>query len=264
MSLLEVDDLVVQFGGVTAVDHASFEAEAGSITGLIGPNGAGKTTCFNAISGLQKPTNGRIRFNGRNVSRTPVHRRSKRGMGRTFQRLEAFGSLTVHDNVRVALDIHRGVLGALRPGDADADQLLERVGIAEYAYDRADSVPTGVARLLELARCLAADPKLLLLDEPSSGLSEIETHAFGELLRDLADEGRAVLMVEHDMGLVMTVCHTIRVLDFGKVIATGTPEEIRADPRVQQAYLGYSDEPDPTLTMPAVPAESSSHPSEVL
>lgn len=134
------------------------------------------------------------------------------------------------------------VEAVLRPGDADADALLDRVGIAEYAYDRADSIPTGVARLLELARCLAADPKLLLLDEPSSGLSEIETHAFGELLRDLADEGRAVLMVEHDMGLVMTVCHTIRVLDFGKVIATGTPDEVRADPRVQQAYLGYSEE----------------------
>ncbi len=257
MSLLEVDDLVVQFGGVTAVDHASFTAEAGHITGLIGPNGAGKTTCFNVISGLQKPTHGRVHFDGRNVSHTPVHRRSKRGMGRTFQRLEAFGSLTVRDNVRVALDIHGGVLGALRPGGADVDELLERVGIAEYAYDRADSIPTGVARLLELARCLAADPKLLLLDEPSSGLSEHETHAFGELLRDLADEGRAVLMVEHDMGLVMAVCDTIRVLDFGKVIATGTPAEVRADPRVQQAYLGYSDEsgePEPTLTMSAVPA----------
>jgi branched-chain amino acid transport system ATP-binding protein len=255
MSLLEVDDLVVQFGGVTAVDHASFTAEAGSITGLIGPNGAGKTTCFNVISGLQKPTHGKVHFDGRNVSHTPVHRRSKRGMGRTFQRLEAFGSLTVRDNVRVALDIHRGFLGAFRPGGHDVDELLERVGIAEYAYDRADSIPTGVARLLELARCLAADPKLLLLDEPSSGLSEIETHAFGELLRDLADEGRAVLMVEHDMGLVMTVCDTIRVLDFGKVIATGSPAECRADPLVQQAYLGYSDEPDQTLTMPATQIE---------
>ncbi len=264
MSLLEVDDLVVQFGGVTAVDHASFTAEAGSITGLIGPNGAGKTTCFNVISGLQKPTNGRVRFDGRNVSHTPVHRRSKRGMGRTFQRLEAFGSLTVRDNVRVALDIHRGVLGAFRPGAGDVDELLERVGIAEYSYDRADSIPTGVARLLELARCLAADPKLLLLDEPSSGLSEIETHAFGELLRDLAGDGCAVLMVEHDMGLVMAVCDTIRVLDFGKVIATGSPSEVRADPRVQQAYLGYSEEPDPTLTMPAVSAAPAGQPEGVI
>jgi branched-chain amino acid transport system ATP-binding protein len=254
MSFLEVDDVVVQFGGVTAVDHTSFTAEAGRITGLIGPNGAGKTTCFNVISGLQKPTHGWVRFDGRDVTRAPVHRRAKRGMGRTFQRLEAFGSLTVRDNVRVAADIHRGLLGLLRPGAADVDELLERVGIAEYAHDRADAIPTGTARLLELARCLASDPQLLLLDEPSSGLSEVETHAFGELLCDLAAEGRAVLMVEHDMGLVMTVCHTIRVLDFGKVIATGAPAEVRADPLVQQAYLGYSDEPDPTLTMPTVSA----------
>jgi len=257
MSLLEVDDVVVQFGGVTAVDHASFTAEAGEITGLIGPNGAGKTTCFNVISGLQKPTGGRVRFDGRNFTHTPVHRRAKRGVGRTFQRLEAFGSLTVRDNVRVALDIHRGMLGLLRPGAADIDELLERVGIAEYAHDRADSIPTGTARLLELARCLASEPKLLLLDEPSSGLSESETHAFGELLRDLADEGRAILMVEHDMGLVMTVCHTIRVLDFGKVIATGSPAEVRGDPLVQQAYLGYSDEAQDETRTDLVPIEDT-------
>jgi branched-chain amino acid transport system ATP-binding protein len=175
-------------------------------------------------------------------------------VGRTFQRLEAFGSLSVHDNVRVALDIHRGVRGSLRSAMADVDELLEKVGIAEYAHDRADSIPTGTARLLELARCLASDPKLLLLDEPSSGLSEVETHALGALLRDLADEGVGVLMVEHDMGLVMAVCDTIWVLDFGSVIASGAPAVVRADPRVQKAYLGYSDEPDQTLAMPAVAA----------
>ena len=173
-------------------------------------------------------------------------------MGRTFQRLEAFGSLTVRDNVRVALDIHRGALGLFRPAADEIDELLELVGIAEYAHDRADSIPTGTARLLELARCLAGDPKLLLLDEPSSGLDEQETHAFGWLLKDLAEEGRAILMVEHDMGLVMTVCDSIRVLDFGRVIADGSPAEVRSDPRVQQAYLGYSEEADQTLTMPAV------------
>jgi branched-chain amino acid transport system ATP-binding protein len=241
VSLLEVDDVVVQFGGVTAVNHASFEAEAGRITGLIGPNGAGKTTCFNVISGLQRPTNGAVRFNGKNVTRTPVHRRSRMGMGRTFQRLEAFGSLTVRENVKVALDIHRGFRGIIKPSGSDIDGLLERVGIASYADDRADSIPTGTARLLELARCLAGAPRLLLLDEPSSGLDETETDDFGDLLKDLAAEGMGILMVEHDMDLVMAVCDTIRVLDFGEVIAIGDPSMVRSDPKVQKAYLGYSD-----------------------
>jgi branched-chain amino acid transport system ATP-binding protein len=241
MSLLEVEDVVVRFGGVTAVDHAGFTAEAGRITGLIGPNGAGKTTCFNVITGLQKPNEGKVRFDDRTVTRLPVHRRAHRGMARTFQRLEAFGSLTVRDNVRVARDIHRGLLGLVRPATADVDGLLERVGISAYADERADSIPTGVARLLELARCLAGEPKLLLLDEPSSGLDESETKAFGELLAALAGEGRAIVMVEHDMDLVMSVCDDLHVLDFGQVIASGPPAVIRADPKVQQAYLGYSD-----------------------
>jgi branched-chain amino acid transport system ATP-binding protein len=187
-----------------------------------------------------------VRFQGRDVSSMPVHRRSKKGMGRTFQRLEAFGSLTVRDNVKVAADIHRGVLRGFLParpgGGKDIDALLERVGIAAYAQERADSIPTGTARLLELARCLAGDPKLLLLDEPSSGLDETETDAFGDLLRELAAEGRAILMVEHDMDLVMAVCDTIHVLDFGSIIASGDPVTIRRDPAVQKAYLGYSDE----------------------
>ncbi|MDF1604922.1 ABC transporter ATP-binding protein [Nocardioides sp. YIM 152315] len=251
MPLLEVDDVVVRFGGVTAVDHASFGSEAGRITGLIGPNGAGKTTCFNVISGLQRPSHGRVRFDGRTITRLPVHRRSRRGMGRTFQRLEAFGSLSVRDNVRVARDIHRGLGGLVRPARADVDGLLERVGISAYADERADSIPTGAARLLELARCLAADPRLLLLDEPSSGLDETETGAFGALLAELAAEGRGILMVEHDMSLVMAVCDDIHVLDFGRVIASGPPGEIRADPAVQQAYLGYADD-DRTQEIEAV------------
>ncbi|MCW2750120.1 MAG: amino acid/amide transporter ATP-binding protein 1, family [Aeromicrobium sp.] len=246
MPLLHVDDVVVQFGGVTAVNHANFQVEQGTVTGLIGPNGAGKTTCFNVITGLQAPTSGRVSLDGKDITRMPVHRRARHGMGRTFQRLEAFGSLTVEDNVRVALDVHDGFRGLLKAVDGTADleieDLLERVGILEYAEERADSVPTGTARLLEVARALACNPRLLLLDEPSSGLDESETKAFGTLLLELADEGRTILMVEHDMDLVLRVCHEIHVLDFGSIIADGTPSEIRANPVVQKAYLGYSDD----------------------
>ncbi len=242
MSLLRIDDVSVHFGGVTAIDQAGFEVEAGTITGLIGPNGAGKTTCFNVITGLQKPSSGRVHFDGHDVTGLPVNRRARRGIGRTFQRLEAFGSLTVHENVRAALDIHHGARGWRRSTAAGADALLERVGIERYADDRADSIPTGTARLLEVARALACAPRLLLLDEPSSGLDESETADFGDLLRDLVDEGCSVLMVEHDMDLVMSVCSTLHVLDFGRVIASGDPATIRTDPVVQQAYLGYVEE----------------------
>ena len=238
MPLLEVDDVMVRFGGVVAVTSATFAVEAGAVTGLIGPNGAGKTTVFQVISGLQRPTQGSVRLNGHDVTTWSVHRRARHGLGRTFQRLEAFGSLTVRENVQVAFDIHRGVRGALRPRAAHVDELLERVGIARYAEARADSVPTGAARLLELARCLASDPSVLLLDEPSSGLDEEETEAFGELLRELAGEGKGILMVEHDMSLVMSVCEIVHVLDFGKIIATGAPDDVRADPHVKKAYLG--------------------------
>jgi len=239
--MLTVERVVKSFGSLRAVDDVSFTVAAGAVTGLIGPNGAGKTTCFNVITGLQKPTKGHVRFAGKDITSLPVHRRSRRGMARTFQRLEAFGSLTVRENVKVALDIHRGAKGLLQRSATDVDELLERVGVAIYADERADSVPTGAARLLELARCLAGDPKLLLLDEPSSGLDESETDAFGELLQELTREGKAILMVEHDMDLVMGVCDDIHVLDFGKVIASGKPADIRTNPAVQKAYLGYSD-----------------------
>jgi branched-chain amino acid transport system ATP-binding protein len=251
MALLEANGVTVRFGGITAVNDASITADSGTITGLIGPNGAGKTTLFNVITGLQPPTSGRVRFKGRNITKAAVNHRAKMGMARTFQRLEAFGSLTVRENVQVAREIHAGVRSwfSFRK-DRKIDELIELVGLEGYASQRADSVPTGVARLLEMARALAIEPDLLLLDEPSSGLDEAETDSFGQLLKRLAREGRAILLVEHDMDLVMGVCDYIHVLEFGKVIATGTPAEIRGNRAVQAAYLGFADDPD------AVPADA--------
>ncbi|GAA2000464.1 ABC transporter ATP-binding protein [Catenulispora subtropica] len=258
MTRLEVQDVTVRFGGVTAVNEATITADGGQVTALIGPNGAGKTTLFNVITGLQKPTAGRVFLNGNDITHTPTHRRARHGIARTFQRLEAFGSLTVEENIRVAAD-------AIRSKNAKparvTRELIGRIGLERYAGTRADAVPTGVARLVELARALAIDPALLLLDEPSSGLSEAETETFGDLLRDLAAQGRAVLIVEHDMPLIMRVSDRIHVLDRGILIATGTPAEVQADPLVRKAYLGEDEAPeagpapDATLVMPAVDEE---------
>ncbi len=241
MALLEVDSVGVRFGGVVAVAEATFAVDAGRIVGLMGPNGAGKTTLFNVITGLQEPTAGRVRFDGKDVTDIAPRRRAQMGIGRTFQRLEVFGSLTVGDNIRVAAEM-RGIADPT----AVRATLLERVGLGEFADVPADAVPTGIARLTELARALACDPKLLLLDEPSSGLSEEETKDFEVLVRSLAEEdGCSVLIVEHDVELVMNLCSTIHVLDFGQVIASGPPADIAADPRVQDAYLGTDDSAAP-------------------
>jgi branched-chain amino acid transport system ATP-binding protein len=243
--LLDVDDVTVRFGGVTAVNGARFSVQPGTITGLIGPNGAGKTTLFNVITGMQPPTAGRVRLRGDDITDLGTHSRARRGIARTFQRLEAFGSLSVFENVQVAAEIHgrwsRGSGSAVER----AHELVARVGIQKWQYAQADSVPTGTARLLELARALAINPALMLLDEPSSGLDEDETDEFAELLRDLVREGRSILIVEHDMDLVMGVCDYIHVLDFGTIISSGVPEEIRADPRVQEAYLGAAPDDEP-------------------
>ena len=243
--LLEVDSVVVRFGGVTAVDDARFAVEPGTITALIGPNGAGKTTMFNVISGLQPPTAGRVRLRGDDITDLGTHARARLGIARTFQRLEAFGSLSVRDNVLVAAEIYgRWGRGAPKAQDV-VDGLIDRVGISKWAHAQADSVPTGTARLLELARALAINPQLMLLDEPSSGLDEEETDEFADLLRDLVREGRSILVVEHDMDLVMGVCDYIHVLDFGRIIASGVPDDIRDNTLVQDAYLGAAPEAEP-------------------
>jgi branched-chain amino acid transport system ATP-binding protein len=243
MALLEVREATVQFGGITAVDATSFSVEPGSITGLIGPNGAGKTTTFNVITGLQPPTSGEIYFKGSRITPFAPERRAKMGMARTFQRLEAFGSLTVRENIMAAREIFRGPRYWFRNHpDPRVDELIDLIGLRGYEHVRADIVPTGVARLVELARALAIEPELLLLDEPSSGLDESETDAFGELLKQLAAQGTAILMVEHDMDLVFSVCDWIHVLEFGRIISSGTTDQIRTDPVVQAAYLGTQTE----------------------
>jgi branched-chain amino acid transport system ATP-binding protein len=231
---LEVDEVSVHFGGVAALSHVSLRAEAGMVTGLIGPNGAGKTTLFNVITGLQRPDRGSVSLGGTDVTRKGTYRRARLGLARTFQRLELFSTLSAVDNVRVGLEAS----GGAAPGAAIG--LLERVGVGEEAAVPVSSLPTGSARLVELARALSTDPKVLLLDEPCSGLDERESSALGELLVSLAAEGRAVVLVEHDTDLVLRVCATVHVLDFGQVIATGPPAAIRRDPAVQEAYLGHA------------------------
>jgi branched-chain amino acid transport system ATP-binding protein len=257
--VLEVRGVAVHFGGVSALTDVSLSVAAGSVTGLIGPNGAGKTTLFNVVSGLQAPNSGTVTFEGRDLARMPPHRRARLGIARTFQRLELFGTLTAEDNVRVGLEssIRWWQWRRLRAsfpwahdvsGDGAraagsrvvslADRLLAGVGLAGHEDQQSSAMPTGNARMVELARALAMQPKLLLLDEPGSGLDEHESEALGTLLLQLAADGMAVLLVEHDMELVMRVCDRVHVLDFGHVVASGSPDEIRADPRVQTAYLG--------------------------
>ena len=239
MGILDIVDVSVQFGGLLAVDGATLTVERGCITGLIGPNGAGKTTLFNVITGLQVPSGGSVRLDGADITHKRPHRRARLGIARTFQRLEAFGSLTARENVLVALEMRRRWATERYSTGALADEFLEQVGISAVADRKVESLPTGTARLVELARALATNPKVLLLDEPSSGLDEQETDAMSALLRRLVEsDGLGVLLVEHDMPLVMETCTRISVLDFGRVIAHGSPGEIQADPAVQRAYLG--------------------------
>ncbi|MGZ4206028.1 MAG: ABC transporter ATP-binding protein [Actinomycetota bacterium] len=263
MSTLRADGVTIRFGGLTAVDDASIEVSDGAFVGLIGPNGAGKTTLFNAISGFVTPTSGRVLLDDRDITRRPAAARARLGIGRTFQKLELFGRMSVFDNLMVAsesaqskLDIVSDILSLPRRHKEEskcakaAEEILDMLELGWARDRRAADLPVGHARILELGRALCMKPKVMLLDEPSSGLDSEETKAFGRLLRRVNQEmGIGILLVEHDMDLVMDVCKMLYVLDFGRTIASGTPDEIVNNPAVRSAYLG--EEEDDASAAPA-------------
>jgi branched-chain amino acid transport system ATP-binding protein len=236
--VLETFAVDMRFGPLLALREVDLFAPAGQVTGLIGPNGAGKTTLFNVITGLQQPTRGRVAIDGEDVTALKPHKRARQRVARTFQRLEVFGALTARENILVGAEIRNKWDSVSEDPQQVAAEILERVGLTAVADRPVDAMPTGTARLVELGRALAIRPKLLLLDEPGSGLDPEETHALGELLTELADDGMAILLVEHDVELVMRICAELYVLDFGEVIAHGTPKQVQADGAVQAAYLG--------------------------
>jgi branched-chain amino acid transport system ATP-binding protein len=249
--LLALDQCSVQFGGLKAVENVDLRVDAGDLVGLIGPNGAGKTTVFNLVTGVYRPSSGEVRFTEHSIGGWPTHRITKLGVARTFQNIRLFPNLTVMENMRVArrVRMRSSVAAAILrlPGfareereiQAQARRLLEVLGLERYAGARATSLPYGEQRRLEIARALATEPKLLLLDEPAAGMNPHEKVQLMNLIRRLRDEfGVAILLIEHDMRVVMGICERITVLDHGEVIAVGAPEAIRADPKVIAAYLG--------------------------
>jgi|HubBroStandDraft_6_1064221.scaffolds.fasta_scaffold134310_3 branched-chain amino acid transport system ATP-binding protein len=246
---LLVRGVTVQFGGLTALDDVSLTAGPRQVTGIIGPNGAGKTTLLNVLCGFVKPDAGQIQFDGRELTKIRPHRLARLGIARTLQSIGLFGGLSVIENVMVGATskaragFWSALLGLPR-SDRDerrlrdqAMQALDRVGIADLADSLPGALPHGPRKRVALARALVAQPRLLLLDEPASGLSESELPELGELMTKLAED-TSVVVIEHRMDLMMSVCNTIFVLDFGKVIAAGAPEQVQSDPAVTAAYLG--------------------------
>ena len=252
--LLEVDDVTLRFGGVTALDRVSFEIREGEILGLIGPNGAGKTTCFNVMTGVYRPTSGDARFAGTSLTTLKRFEITRLGIARTFQNIRLFKSMTALENVMVGADARSrsGLFRSLfrtprqraeeRAAEEAAHELLEFVGIHKRADELAANLSYGDQRRLEIARAMATRPRLLCLDEPAAGFNPAEKQRLMELIRKVRDQGYTVLLIEHDMKLVMGVTDRIVVLEFGRKIAEGTPAEIRDNPAVIAAYLGVEEE----------------------
>ncbi len=251
---LDIENLTMQFGGLVAVNDVSLSVQPGEIHGLIGPNGSGKTTVFNVISGYYKPTSGTVSFEGKPISGLPAHQITARGFARTFQNLRLFPTMTVLDNVLVGMGHHAKTrlweavlnpVGVRREEKIFTDkamELLQLLNVAAFAHELATSLPYGYQRRVEIARALATDPKVILLDEPAAGLNETETGELRGTLLKIRESGVTVLLVEHDMKLVMGICDLVSVLDYGKKIAEGRCDAVSCDPVVIEAYLGREED----------------------